>query len=248
MAIHSKIFALRAFHTPATGANVPPTEIAWDTDVAELILVRHGQANSHATDEDSYDRLSPLGRQQAGWLGAHMDATGAHFDQVISGTLNRQINTAREMGHSPTRRDARLNEMNYFAIARALETQHGIPAPADPAAYAAHLPVLMRHWADGQLSDIPENFDAFANRTREIIDDACNHGGRSLIVTSGGVIGMIVRHILALENGSLAKVMLQVMNSSCTKVTFTHGQLFLATFNATPHLDTPDRAHARTYV
>src|SRR6056297_1588106 len=29
--------------------------------VAEIILVRHGQANSHATDEASYDQLSELG-------------------------------------------------------------------------------------------------------------------------------------------------------------------------------------------
>lgn len=216
--------------------------------MAELLFVRHGQANSHATDEASYDRLSPLGREQARWLGAHMASTGAHFDQVITGTLNRQTDTAREMGYEIARQDARLNEMNYFAIARALETQHGHPAPRDPAEYATHLPVLMDHWARGQLADIPETFDVFATRAQALVSELTGTGGHSLIVTSGGVIGMIVRHVLALENDSLAKVMLQVMNSSCTKVTFTHGQLFLATFNATPHLDTPDRTHARTYV
>ena len=216
--------------------------------MAELILVRHGQANSHATDEISYDRLSPLGRQQAGWLGAHFAATEAHFDQVVTGTLNRQADTAREMGFAITRQDDRLNEMNYFAIARALETQHGHRSPRDPAEYAAHLPVLMDHWARGQLSEVPETFDLFAERAQALVDELCDRGGRSLVVTSGGVIGMVVRHVLGLENGSLAKVMLQVLNSSCTRVVFTHGQLFLATFNATPHLDMPDRAHARTYV
>ena len=216
--------------------------------MAELLLVRHGQANSHATDEASYDQLSALGRAQAGWLGAHMAQTGAQFDQVITGTLNRQADTAREMGFEIARQDTRLNEMNYFAIARALEAQHGHPAPADPAEYATHLPVLMDHWERGHLADVPETFDAFATRTQALVDDICAAGGRSLIVTSGGVIGMIIRHILALENTSLAKVMLQVLNSSCSKITFTHGQLFVATFNATPHLDTPDRAHARTYV
>src|SRR6056297_3369689 len=50
--------------------------------VAEIILVRHGQANSHATDEQSYDRLSDLGREQARWLGAHLRTTKPHFDQA----------------------------------------------------------------------------------------------------------------------------------------------------------------------
>ena len=37
--------------------------------MGEVVLVRHGQANSGATDEESYDRLSDLGHQQARWLG-----------------------------------------------------------------------------------------------------------------------------------------------------------------------------------
>jgi broad specificity phosphatase PhoE len=32
--------------------------------MGEIILVRHGQANSTATDEAGYDRLSDLGRRR----------------------------------------------------------------------------------------------------------------------------------------------------------------------------------------
>ena len=67
--------------------------------MAELILVRHGQANSHATDEASYDKLSDLGHTQARWLGEHMRATNPHFDHVITGTLRRQKETAVGMGY-----------------------------------------------------------------------------------------------------------------------------------------------------
>ena len=38
-----------------------------------ITLVRHGQANSDAKDEDGYDKLSDLGHQQARWLGEHFD-------------------------------------------------------------------------------------------------------------------------------------------------------------------------------
>ena len=40
--------------------------------MGEIILVRHGQANSAANDEEGYDRLSDLGHQQAKWLGDAM--------------------------------------------------------------------------------------------------------------------------------------------------------------------------------
>ena len=37
--------------------------------MGEIVLIRHGQANSHATTEEDYDRLSPLGHDQARWVG-----------------------------------------------------------------------------------------------------------------------------------------------------------------------------------
>jgi broad specificity phosphatase PhoE len=216
--------------------------------VAELILVRHGQANSHATDEASYDQLSPLGQQQARWLGAHMAATNPHFDRVYAGTLTRQQDTARAMGYAVTHTDPRLDELRYFDLAHALEAQHGIPAPTDPTEFAAHLPEVIDHWTRDALAGVPERFGAFAARVTGLIDEICLAHGRILVVTSGGVIGMVIRHALHLENGGMAKVMLQTMNSSVHRFEHIHGALMLGSFNATPHLDTPDRAHARTFV
>jgi len=37
--------------------------------MSHITLIRHGQANTGARDEQSYDRLSALGHQQAAWLG-----------------------------------------------------------------------------------------------------------------------------------------------------------------------------------
>ena len=88
----------------------------------EITLIRHGQANTGARSEADYDRLSDLGRQQALWLGEHLHATGG-FDRVVSGTLSRQEETAAlvNLDSRPHRRDARLNEFDYFHLARALE-------------------------------------------------------------------------------------------------------------------------------
>ena len=216
--------------------------------MAEIILVRHGQANAQATDDAGYDRLSDLGRQQAGWLGEHMRATNPHFDRVLTGTLNRQADTARAMGYEITAQDPRLNELSYFALAHALEDQHGIPAPRDATEFAIHLPQVIDHWTRDRLDGIPERFSGFAARITEALEEACHTPGRTLIVTSGGVIGMTLRHILGLENGGMAKIMLQIMNSSVHRLEFVHDMLMLGAFNATPHLDLPDRAHARTFV
>jgi len=216
--------------------------------VAEIILVRHGQANSHATDEESYDRLSDLGRQQAHWLGAHMQGTHPHFDRVITGTLTRQADTARAMGLEIAERDPRLDELRYFTMAAAMEAQHGNPAPRDPTEFARYLPQVIDHWAGDRIDGAPESFAQFSARVTGLIDELCQGHGRILLVTSGGVIGMVVRHVLGLENGGMAKLMLQVMNSSLHRLEYVHDTLMLGTFNATPHLDSPDRAHARTYV
>jgi len=216
--------------------------------LAEIVLVRHGQANSAATDEAGYDRLSDLGRMQAEWLGQHLIGTDPHFDHVITGTLHRQVGTARAMGYTPHVQDARLNELTYFDLANAMQQQYGIPAPTTAAEFARHLPEVIDHWADDKLEAVPETFAGFHARVTGLVDELCHQHGRVLVVTSGGVIGMVLRHVLALDNAGMARVMLQTMNSSLHRLSYVHDQLMLATFNATPHLDTPDRAHARTFI
>ncbi len=216
--------------------------------MAELILVRHGQANSHATDEASYDKLSDLGHEQARWLGEHMRTTNPHFDRVITGTLRRQKETAAGMGYADTQVDARLDELQYWAMAAALEAEHGVPSPQDPTEFAAHLPQMIEHWAAGTVKSVPEPFSAFYARTTGLIEEVCEGHGRVLLVTSGGVIGAIVRHVLGLNDTGMAKVMLQVMNSSVHRLEYVHDTLMLGSFNATPHLDIPGREHARTFV
>ena len=62
--------------------------------MVQIFLVRHGQANSEAKDEISYDKLSSLGKLQAGWLGQYLKKNKFTFDVCFSGTLFRQRDTA----------------------------------------------------------------------------------------------------------------------------------------------------------
>lgn len=216
--------------------------------MTEIILVRHGQANSAATDEASYDRLSDLGHRQAAWLGTWLTDTEPHFDRVLTGTLTRQRQTASGMGYQNTVQDPRLNELTYFNLAHAMEAQHGIPAPDTAQEFARYLPDVITHWSEDRLMGVPETFGSFRTRIVALMEEACDAHGRTLMVTSGGVIGMVMQHVLGLDARMMANMMLRIQNSSVHRLRHVHGALVLDTFNATPHLDATDRAHARTFI
>lgn len=216
--------------------------------MSEIILVRHGQANSNATDEASYDRLSELGQRQAVWLGEWIGGTDPHFDRIVTGTLTRQRQTASAMGYAATGTDPRLNEMTYFNLAQAMEAQHGVKAPVTAHEFAHYLPDVIAHWAEDRLVGVPETFGSFNARIIALVGEMAAQPGRSLLVTSGGVIGMVMRHVLNLDTATMTRMMLRIHNSSLHRLRHIHGGLVLDSFNATPHLDAADRAHARTFI
>lgn len=216
--------------------------------MTHITLVRHGQANTHARTAEDYDRLSPLGAQQAAWLGAYLRDTQAHYDHVWSGDMARHLSTAQGVGHSSPEIDARLNEFNYFTLATVAEAEHGLKAPEGPEEFTRHIPQLMDLWREDRISDAPERFADFETRARDVMEDILSRGGRALVVTSGGFISMVLRHVLDLGISPMTHVMFQIRNSSVTEIEFVHGHKMLSAFNAIPHLAAPDRAHARTFI
>ncbi len=219
--------------------------------MVEITFVRHGQAQTGAKDEASYDSLSDLGQQQAGWLGEHFAASHWGFDHVFAGNLTRQKDTAKaicaQVGGEIVE-DARLRELDYFGLAASLKKRRDVGFPTDRASFIAHVPQVLAAWEDGDVESDLESFRAFEARIRGIIDHAEQLGGRVLCVTSGGVIGMATRILLDLHVKSYAKILLQVHNTSVHRYVKAGETLVLDTFNATPHLESPDRLFARTYV
>jgi len=213
--------------------------------MGEIILVRHGQANSAATDEESYDKLSDLGHQQARWLGDYLRDREAPFDTVISGSLRRHRETAAGIGYDDPQIDPRLNEMDYFNLGQSLQDVHGVPFPG-PEEFAAHVPQVMEAWHRAEIKGV-ETFASFEDRVTSVLQEAAQPGVRVLCVTSGGVIGMIIRHLLDLNPTRFAHVLLPIMNSSVHRVHVIPQGPILASFNAIPHLDQADRVHAKTH-
>ena len=213
--------------------------------MGQITLVRHGQANSHAATEADYDRLSDLGHRQAAWLGEWLRDHGQHFDHVVSGTMRRHRETVAGLGLDADE-DPRLNEIDYYRLSDDLLRATGEPLPSADS-FAAHMPKVFAAWKAAEIAGA-EPYHAFEDRVRALLADAARPGRQVLCVTSGGVIGMVIRHILDLDILKMSHIMLPIWNTSLHRLHVRDEGTFLAGFNAIPHLDMPDRAHARTHI
>lgn len=213
--------------------------------MGEIILVRHGQANSAATTEEDYDRLSPLGWQQAERLGNWMRDHDYAFDHILSGTLRRHRETAKSMGFVGEE-DARLNEIDYYRLAHSLKERKGEPLPTNDS-FNDHMPKVFAAWKEAEIEG-NETYEAFEERIATLLAEAAIPGRRLLCVTSGGVIGMVIQQILELDLMKLSQVMLPIFNTSMHRLHVREGETMLAGYNAIPHLEGPDHAAARTHV
>lgn len=216
-----------------------------------ITLVRHGQANTHARDEISYDKLSPLGHQQAAWLGDYFRSSGERFQRVYVGSLIRHRETAVSMGadgFSEIVEDPRLNEFAYFDLSRLMEEQHGLRVPSEREGFVRHLPQVLQTWRDGEIAGAPESFEDFEARVHSAMADIAAGEGRALVVTSGGLIGAVLRQTLNLDIQGWAQMCLAIHNTSVHRWHMVLGKPLLAQFNAIAHLETPDRHHAQTHL
>lgn len=216
--------------------------------MVELTLIRHGQAQTGAKDEASYDSLSDLGHQQARWLGEVL-REGQPFDQVISGVMTRQIETVESMALAgvPHNTDARLNELDYFGLAESLRASDGVAIPGDIQSFALHVPQLLDVWRNGNVDGGLETYDEFCSRIMGALHNAAGQDGRIVLVTSTGVIATLAAIALGLDMVKKTKLFLKVMNTSVHKFELVGGDLHLTQFGAIPHLEQPNRTHARTY-
>lgn len=219
--------------------------------MSHITLIRHGQANTHAKDEASYDQLSDLGHQQAQWLGEHLTQTKAHYTRVYCGSMRRHLETAQGLGadrYGPIVQDARLNEFGYFALEEAMLSQKGVAPATSREEFASHMPQTLAAWSQDELTDLPESFAAFNSRVSGALQDILDGSGPALVVSSAGVISTVMRNTLQLDVESWSKMCLAIFNSSMHKVQSFMGAPLLTQFNGIPHLDQADRQYAQTHL
>jgi broad specificity phosphatase PhoE len=230
--------------------------------MSQLILIRHGQAAAFSADSD---RLTELGRRQAEALGRHYAALSMRVDEVVTGGLNRQIETEqivggvmREagLGWPEARRVPGFSEYDAGSIMGTLapvlagrddnyaklasDFRERSQAPDRNRFFQRMLEALMDQWISGAVSapgvETFEEFHARVSSAREEILEA--PGSRTVAVfTSGGPIGVCVQLALRSPREVALRLNWRVKNGSLTEFMFsTGGRLSLDCFNATPHL------------
>jgi len=230
--------------------------------MAQLFLVRHAQA---AFGTEDYDRLTPLGHQQARWLGSYFQERGIHFDRVLSGTLRRHRQTVESIGRSGVslaelQADPRLNEYDpeRLVAAHLAATSHARELPPGASAGIAadskgtrkeHFRLLRAALTAWTLGDIDpgshRSFKTFQEEAYQAFLLACQTDQeavtRVLVVTSGGPISSILAYLLGMPASSFVALNLQVRNTGFCEMQFNSRGAQLVSFNNVPHLDTIDR-------
>jgi len=219
--------------------------------MAELVLVRHGQASFGA---DDYDRLTELGWQQSRWLGEYFRDRNVVFDLVLRGSLRRHAETlqgiAEGMGIAlDGSEDPRLNEYDSHALLSAHLKGKPMPQGADRREHFRVLREAMYVWADGTLAGHPhEPFTEFRGRVLAALGTLrASKARRGLVVSSGGPISTILAEVLGMPQRGVVDLNLQTRNTGVTELQAGASRIHCVSFNNVPHLDRPDRAGALTY-
>ena len=222
--------------------------------MAEIILLRHGQA-SFGTN--NYDRLSDLGRQQSLWLGEHLKHLGKQCDRVVMGAMERHRETTKQvlsgLGLSiPAEIHAGLNEYDHHGLLSAY--QQAFPLEWSDTGhigrdYYHNMKGAMKYWMNQTLAtDSKDSWLEFCHRIEQAFDVACEGNfKRVLVVTSGGPISVILARLLGLDNERTCNLTVQIKNTSISTLLYNRVDLTLDSFNDVSHLQTSDRKQYITF-
>ena len=211
----------------------------------ELWLVRHGQA-AFATDD--YDRLTELGWQQARWLGEHLHELGVRFDRIAAGTLRRQQETARALAEVLGGAVETVPGLEEYDSDRLLQAAgfHAEPGTTRREHFQRLRAVLL-DWAEGRVAGT-ETWAEFDARVRGAVAELTRGAtGRVIAASSGGAIAMALTQVLGIGPDKTIEFNLQARNTGITRLVFSRRTVYFNMFNAVPHLERPERAHAETY-
>jgi broad specificity phosphatase PhoE len=231
-----------------------------------LTLVRHGQASFLA---ENYDQLSSLGERQARSLGEYWLQHGVMFDRAFQGPAQRHIRTAElvaERFHSDgvawpeTEPLPEADEYSGIEVMRAflpglVEKHEDIRALEQEFRKATEIAVagrvydrlfqrVTRLWVSGELhSPEIESWEQFCQRVERgiaRIRRTADKDTRAVVFTSGGPIAATARIALDLTAQKTLELSWTSRNASYSEFLFSGDRFSLASFNAYPHLATPE--------
>jgi broad specificity phosphatase PhoE len=225
--------------------------------MGEILLIRHAQASFTGAE---YDRLSERGIAQAGALGRWLALTGRGPGAIVTGTLRRHRDTAREMlsalpeslrGAADPAADPEFDEFDVLDVLGRQRAEFAssdgiarfIAASPDPARHFQTVfdAAVSRWMEDGEDGPYRESWPAFRRRClagfNRLAQSGARSGHRITVITSGGPIAVICQALLGLNDHHAAALNATLINAAITRIGVSGVHTSLITLNATGHLE-----------
>lgn len=224
--------------------------------MSQLIFMRHGQASF---GKGNYDILSELGKKQSIIAAQHLLKTKAVFDSAYSGTLTRQIDTAKlvlehiraSSNNLSYSQYAGLNEYqfrgiieHYFPILIANNTflkDNEDLIFQDPRTFQLIFDQAIAEWLNAEkVPDGIESWSEFKYRVTAAVEQIISENAkdaRILLFSSGGVISTILYLATGMSPYKAFRTGWGLVNASFTTFSFTKSGFTLQSFNTYSHLE-----------
>ena len=220
--------------------------------MANLLIVRHGQASFGA---ENYDQLSPLGQRQADLTGEFLRKMDTRFSAAYSGDLSRQRETGQrvldQLEQAPeliidprfneVQTDEQIEVMMPLLVERDARFADLVAAmDTDTKSFQKIIETVFNYWVSPEcdvsgIQSWQDYHGGVVNAFESAMASAAS-GTDTAIFTSGGTIATIVGHVLKLTSDRVYEFYEPVFNCSITRIIFNSRKCSLSTFNDVGHL------------
>lgn len=231
--------------------------------MSRLFFVRHAQASFL---DANYDRLSPLGEQQAALLGDYWARHRLTLDRVCTGPCVRHIDTCRVVAEAMRRAGLRFPEPislpEFDEYQGEAVMKRGVPQlveresrirdlyqayeqcgePGDRyLAFQRLFEAVITVWVNGEIAldgvEPWSDFSAHVNRGLSSFLSAGSSREQVAIFSSGGPTSVAVQRALALSPLKTVQLSWMVRNCAYSEFVYSSDRFSLSAFNAIPHID-----------
>ena len=214
-----------------------------------ILLVRHAQASFGG---ENYDVLSDHGRRQVEALVADLERRGVRIDEVLSGSLERQKDSAVPIAEAlglelqiDERWDEYVSEdiLGHHSDSDLRDQRMGRDdtPPVSSREFQAVLEEALHAWiAAGADGPADEPYGAFAARVEAALRDLVGRlgpGRTALVSTSGGPLAAACVALLGIPARAFVAFNRVTVNTGITKVVSGRGGTTLVSFNEHAHLE-----------
>ncbi|RAO77109.1 histidine phosphatase family protein [Dyella jiangningensis] len=218
--------------------------------MAELLLIRHGQASFSAED---YDQLSPTGERQSVLLGEWLATCSPAPDLVAIGPRVRHRDTAMHCLHaaglslSPMPLHG-LDEVDHLELLARLRPDLAAPGALRAAmkqsddphrAFQRLFVEALERWSSGAHdAEYSCTWATFRANALAVLKTLGDHPSRMIwAFTSGGPIAVIAGSLLDVPPSQAFRLSWPLVNTGVTRIRLGSRASTLVTYNTWPHLE-----------